>query len=110
MVWYLNVGPKAGLKKIMFMVQNVLYLNGLPSHMTIWLQTSILSGTQVFGIQMVIVVESSGNVERTNRVAMNDQDGIQIIDTLSSFQIVGYSRNLDIELLGILMVIRGLVI
>ena len=41
------------------MVQNVHYANGPPSYMTFPFEywTPILSGIQVFGIQMVIVVE-----------------------------------------------------
>ena len=41
------------------MVQNVRYTNGLPSHMILPFEyrTPILSGIQVFGIQMVTVVE-----------------------------------------------------
>ena len=39
------------------MVQNVQYSNGLPSHMTLLFeyQTPILSGIQMFGVQMVTV-------------------------------------------------------
>ena len=49
---YLNGGLKSELK----MVKNVWYSNGLPSHMTtIWIRTPIMSGIQVFGIQMVNV-------------------------------------------------------
>ena len=45
--------------KSLFMVQNVRYTNGLPSHMILPFEyrTPILSGIQVFGIQMVTVVE-----------------------------------------------------
>ena len=43
-----------------FMVQNVRYLNGPPSHMTLSYEyrTPILSGIQVFGIQMVTLFVS----------------------------------------------------
>ena len=49
-VWFLNGGLKTGLKKAL----NVQYSNG-PSHMTLPFEypTLILSGIQVFGIQMV---------------------------------------------------------
>ena len=42
---------------VLFMVQNVCYLNGPPSHAILPFEnrTSILSGIQVFGIQMVTV-------------------------------------------------------
>ena len=42
-----------------FLVQNVCYSNGLSSHVTLPFEyrTPILSGIQVFGIQMVTVVE-----------------------------------------------------
>ena len=34
-VWYLKGGLKSGLKKSLFMIQNVCYSNGLLSHMTL---------------------------------------------------------------------------
>ena len=46
--------------KSLFMVQNVRYLNGPPSYVT-WpfeYQTPIMSGIEVFGVQMVTVLQS----------------------------------------------------
>ena len=59
-VWYSNGGLKTGLKKSLFMVQNVRYSNGPPSHMTLPFEyrTPVLSSIQVFSIQMVTVVRS----------------------------------------------------
>ena len=47
-------------EKGLFMVQNVWYLNGLQSHVTLLFEypTPMLSGIQVFGIQMVTVLGS----------------------------------------------------
>ena len=49
MVQNLNGGLKTGLKKRLFIVQNVWYLNGLPSHVTLPFEyrTPILSGIQM---------------------------------------------------------------